>query len=52
LRDLLANPRVRHYAEFLLFLGLDSVTGLPVNGGMKNLPFYSDDEGNDEGFPP
>ena len=52
LRDLLANPRVRHYAEFLLFLGLDPVTGLPLHGGVKNLPFYSDDEGNDEGFPP
>ena len=49
--DLLHNTRVRHYTEFLLFLGLNPISGLPLHkhtSGM-NLMFSDDEE---EGFLP
>ena len=51
LGDLLNNARVRHYTEFLLFLGLNPISGQPLHrptSGM-NLMFSDDEE---EGFLP
>ena len=49
--DLLHNTRIRHYTEFLLFLGLNPTTGQPLHKPTSGMSLmFSDDE--EEGFPP
>ena len=49
LQNLLANPRVCAYTEFLCFLGLDPITGDPLQEPLSASLMGSDDD--EEGFP-